>query len=207
MREERTLLLGNKRILLKKITYKEWRKINPKTNEYIGYFSPDHSRGSYYKFLRRGNLPKILEQIKLYCSQDFTFETESFIKKISFIPCYFYDNLLSFKDEEIPKDILIWRKNLKAILEKKFLPVLPFPVNQLKHILIDQKRSLQGKGIAFLNYWTLEVVSGRAKVGLCSSFDCDRIFSQSRKDQEYCSEYCRAKSLQLKNRRKTLNKA
>ena len=210
MNEERTLIVGDEKILLEKITFREWRGLNPKTSKYIGYFSPDYPRGQYYKFPKRENLPKILKQIKLFCDQNFTFETKSFIRKISFIPCYIFSNLSLFKDEEIPKEILTWRDELKNILEKKDPSVLNFPINQLEHIFIDKKLerigALKGSGLAFLNYWNLEIVAGRAKVGICSLSGCDRIFSQSRKDQEYCSEYCRGRSLMLRNKKKNLNK-
>lgn len=199
MKKERTLIVGDEKILLQKISQKEWRKINPKNSKYLGYFSPDYPRGKYYKFPKKENLSKILKHIKLYCDQEFTFETESFVRKISFIPCYIYNNLLLFADKEIPQDILIWKNNLKNILEKKNPAVLPFPTDQLKHFLIDRKQervgALQGKGIAFLNYWNLEIVASRANIKSCSLSGCNRIFIQSRRRiQKYCSESCRQKS-------------
>lgn len=208
--KERYLIVGDEKILLEKITFREWRGLNPKKSKYLGYFAPDYPRGQYYKFPKRENLTKILKQIKLYCEEDFTFETGSFIRKISFIPCYIFNNLSLVKDKNIPGDILIWRDDLKNILEKKDPSVLSFPTDQLKHIFVDRKGervgALQGRGLAFLNYWNLEIVAGRAKVGICSLLGCDRIFSQSRKDQEYCSEYCRGRSLMLRNKKKNLNK-
>lgn len=199
MKEEKILVVGGVNLMLQKITQKEWRTISPNDSRYLGYFSPDYPRGKYYKFPKKENLPKILKQIKLYCDQNFTFETENFIKKISFIPCYIYNNLLFFTDKEIPRDILDWRNDLKNILEKKDPSLLSFPTDELKHIFIDrgQERvgALEGKGIAFLNYWNLEIVAGRAKVGLCFLSGCNRIFIESRrKIQKYCSEYCRNKS-------------
>lgn len=206
MKEEKILMVGGEKILLQKITFREWRGLNPKKSKYTGYYSPDYPRGQYYKFPKRENLSLILKQIELYCSQEFTFETESFIRKISFIPCYIFNNLSLFKDEEIPKGILTWRNNLKNILEKKDPSILNFPVNQLEHIFITKKLerigALQGKGIAFLHYWNLEIIAGRAKVGICSLSGCDRIFSQSRKDQRFCCEAHRAKSLNLRNKNK-----
>ena len=207
MIKNKTIRIGRELLALEKVSYKVFRKINPrKKGEYLCYFSPGEG---YFKFKRENSLPALKKQLKMFLEKNTVYLENDFVNDISFIPVYFYNNLLLFDDESIPSDLKIWQSDLRSYIEREEIPDFPFnlilgPVKGWK------KPGLIGKGLDFLYYWLLQVIRGKVKVKVCSADDCEKIYIQSRSDSEFCSEPCRQRRIRerrkaKKSKNRTLN--
>lgn len=195
MIENKTIRIGNESLILKKVSWKVFRKINPrKIGKYLCYFSPGEG---YYRFKRENSLPALKKQLKMFLEKRTAYLEDDFVKDISFLPIYIYNNLLFFNAKEIPHDLKIWQRTLRSYIEGKEIPVLTFLLT-LGPIKGWKKPGLTGRGLDFLNYWLLKVIQHKVKVRICSAPDCERLYIESKGDQKYCSDQCLQRSLRRK---------
>lgn len=197
MTENKVVRIGNESLILKKISYKVFRKINPrKKSKYLCYFSPGEG---YFKFKRENSLPALKKQLKMFLEKNTVYLENDFVNDISFIPVYFYNNLLLFKDKSIPPDIKTWQLFFRTYLESGEIHTISFNLI-LGPVKGQKKNGLIGKGLDLLYYWFLQVILGKVKVKICSAEDCERIYIESKGDQKYCSEQCLQRSLKRRKR-------
>jgi len=197
MTENKTIRIGSELLVLEKVSYKVFRKINPRKNgKYLCYFSPGEG---YFKFKRKNSLLALKKQLDMFLEERTVYSENDFVKDISFLPIYFYNNLLLLEDKSTPPDIKAWQLFFRTYLESGETHAISF---NLKLALIKgwEKSSLIGKGLDFLYYWLLQVVRGKVKVKVCFADDCKRLYIESKGDQKYCSEQCMQRS--LKRRKK-----
>jgi len=198
MIENKVIRIGSESLTLERVSYKVFRKINPrKKGKYLCYFSPGEG---YFKFKRENSLPALKKQLNMFLEKRTVYSEDDFIKDISFIPVYLYNNLLLFEDENIPLDIKTWQLFFRSYLETREIPTISFNLT-LGPIKGQKKSGLIGKGLDFLYYWLLQVIQGKVKVKVCSADDCKRLYIESKGDQKYCSEQCLQRS--LKRRKKS----
>jgi len=201
MIENKVIRIGSESLTLERVSYKVFRKINPrKKGKYLCYFSPGEG---YFKFKRENSLPALKKQLNMFLEKRTVYSEDDFIKDISFIPVYLYNNLLLFEDENIPLDIKTWQLFFRSYLETREIPTISFNLT-LGPIKGQKKSGLIGKGLDFLYYWLLQVIQGKVKVKVCSADDCKRLYIESKGDQKYCSEQCLQRS--LKRRKKSEKK-
>ncbi|MBA7534079.1 hypothetical protein ES705_26325 [subsurface metagenome] len=182
---------------MEKVSYKVFRKINPRKNgKYLCYFSPGEG---YFKFKRKDSLPALKKQLDMFLEERTVYSEDDFVEDISFLPIYFYNNLLFFDAKDIPHDLKIWQNTLKLYIEGKEIHSLAFLL-MLGPIKGWKNPGLTGRGLDFLNYWLLKVIQHKVKVKVCSADDCEKIYIQSRSDSEFCSESCRQR--RIRERRK-----
>lgn len=199
MEEEKTLLIvGGKKLTLKKTSYEKFRRRNlTHSNRYLIYYDGKE----FWEILKEVGLPAVKEQIEKFLKEERSVKEDHFETGLGIIPIYFYNSLLEFK--EIPAKIKIWFKTLKAFLEEG--KVIELPSYDLKHRYIlrgSQKIAiLKGEGLSLLYDWLYRVYLGKIRIKICEA-DCNRIFIISRKDQRFCCEKHRAKTLHLKSKEK-----
>ena len=197
MIENKTIRIGSELLVLEKVSYKVFRKINPRKNgKYLCYFSPGEG---YFKFKRKDSLPALKKQLDMFLEERTVYSEDDFVEDISFLPIYFYNNLLFFDAKDIPHDLKIWQNTLKLYIEGKEIHSLAFLL-MLGTIKGWKNPGLTGRGLDFLNYWLLKVIQHKVKVKVCSADDCEKIYIQSRSDSEFCSESCRQR--RIRERRK-----
>ncbi|MBA7490839.1 hypothetical protein ES702_01382 [subsurface metagenome] len=198
MIENKTIRIGSESLILEKISHKVFRKINPrKKGKYLCYFSPGEG---YYRIKRENSLPALKKQLNTFLEKRTVYSEDDFIKDISFLPVYIYNNLLFFEDKSIPFELRTWQHFFRSYLESREIPTISFNLI-LAPIKGWKKSGLTGKGLDFLYYWLLQVVRGKVKVKVCSADDCKRLYIESKGDQKYCSEQCLQRS--LKRRKKS----
>lgn len=201
MIENKTIRIGSESLILERVSYKVFRKINPrKKDKHLCYFSPGEG---YFKFKRENSLPALKKQLDMFLEGKTVYSESDFIKDISFLPVYIYNNLSFFEDKSIPSDLKIWQSDLKSYIEREEISDFPFnlilgPVKGWK------KPGLIGKGLDFLYYWFFQVIQGKVKVKICSADDCEKIYIQSRSDSEFCSEPCRQRRIRERRKAKKL---
>ena len=201
MIENKTIRIGSELLALEKVSYKVFRKINPRKNGiYLCYFSPGEG---YFKFKRKNSLPALKKQLDMFLEERTVYSESDFIKDISFLPVYFYNNLLLFEDKSTPPDIKTWQLFFRSYLESKEIPTISFNLT-LGPVKGWKKPGLIGQGLDFLYYWFSQVMQDKVKVKVCSADDCERLYIESKGDQKYCSEQCLQRS--LKRRKKSRKK-
>ena len=201
MVENKKVRIGSESLILERVSYKVFRKINPRKNgKYLCYFSPGEG---YFKFKRENSLPALKKQLEIFLEKRTVYSEDDFIKDISFLPVYFYNNLSFFEDKNIPFELRAWQHFFRTYLESREIPAISFNLT-LAPIKGWEKSGLIGKGLDFLYYWLLQVVRGKVKVKVCSADDCKRLYIESKGDQKYCSEQCLQRS--LKRRKKSRKK-
>lgn len=199
MIENKTIRIGKELLILEKISYKVFRKINPrKKGKYLCYFSPGEG---YYRIKRENSLPALKKQLNMFLEKRTVYSEDDFIKDISFLPVYIYNNLSFFEDESVPLELRAWQQSFRSYLESREVPTISFNLT-LAPIKGWKKSGLTGRGLDFLYYWLLQIVRGKVKVKVCSADDCKRLYIESKGDQKYCSEQCLQRS--LKRRKKIL---
>lgn len=196
------LRVGKEYLPMEKISYKEFRKINPrKKGKYLCYFSPGEG---YFRIKRENSLPALKKQMEMFLSRKITYSEVNFLKQIRFIGAYFYNNLLMFEEKDVPRELKKWRLTLRNFLTGKKLPTLPS--YNLEHKITDfrgkRQNILIGSGLNFLYYWLGFVLEGEIGLKLCQAEGCERVYIQSKGDQKYCSEQCRQRSFQTKKRKR-----
>lgn len=201
MIENKTIRIGNGSLILERVSYKIFRKINPRKNgKYLCYFSPGEG---YYRIKRENSLLALKKQLDIFLEKKTAYLEDDFVKDISFLPIYFYNNLLFFNAKDIPHDLKIWQNTLKLYIEGKEIPGFSFLL-MLSPVKGWKKPGLTGRGLDFLYYWLLKVIQHKVKVKVCSADDCERLYIESKGDQKYCSEQCLQRS--MKRRKKSRKK-
>ena len=201
MIENKTIRIGNGSLILERVSYKVFRKINPRKNgKYLCYFSPGEG---YYRIKRENSLPALKKQLDMFLEKHTVYSEDNFIKDISFLPVYIYNNLLFFEDKSTPFELRIWQHFFSSYLESREIPTISFNLT-LAPIKGWKKPGLTGRGLDFLYYWFFQVIQGKVKVKICSADDCEKIYIQSRSDSEFCSEPCRQRRIRERRKAKKL---
>lgn len=208
MKEKLILRIGGDLVMLKPISFREFRRLHLKKNsKYLCYWDSQN----YYKIRKENALPKIKKQIILFCKQELTIPEETFTQKMGFLPVYFYNNILLLNGD-IPEIIKAWFLTLNSFLNDVKDIKLPTPLG-IRYILIDKmgiskkgqrETAFVGHGSAMLNLWLFRVIEGKISVKLCELDSCERIFMPSRSDQRFCSEPHRAKACKIRNKIKKI---
>ena len=199
MIENKTVRIGSESLMLEKVSYKVFRKINPrKKSKYLCYFSPGEG---YFKFKRENSLHALKKQLDMFLEERTVYSEDDFIKDISFLPVYFYNNLSFFEDESISSGLRTWQHFFRSYLESSEIPTISFNLT-LAFIKDWEKSSLTGRGLDFLYYWLFQVIKDKVKVRVCSADDCKRLYIESKGDQKYCSDQCLQRSLKRREKSK-----
>ncbi|MBA7526125.1 hypothetical protein ES705_18286 [subsurface metagenome] len=210
MKDRIILKVGDHLVMLKQISFRVFRRLHlAKNSKYLCYYDGQN----YYKFKKVSALPAIERQIILFCKQELTIPEETFIRKMGFLPVYFYNNILLLDD--VPEDIRAWFLALNSFLNGEKNIELPSSLG-IKYVLIDKmgiskkgqrETALVGRGSAMLNLWLFKVIEGRIPVKICEEQTCERIFIPSRNGdsktaQRFCSDVHRRKALDRRNKAK-----
>jgi len=210
MEEGILIKIGGELVKMEKVSYRVFRRINPKLNsKWLCYFDGRN----YYRFPKETSLDKILEQAKLFLDQEMVYPANDFTKKFGFLGIYIYNNLLFFDDKDLPEILKVFRNSLKIYMKEDKIPfLLPnYNIEYKKENWQGKRRvMLTGKGKDFLSYWLMQVFQDTVKVLNCEAPDCQRIFIPTRKSsltaQRFCSESCRGKTYNERKKKKILSK-
>lgn len=210
MQEGILVKIGGELVKMEKVSYRVFRRINPKLNsKWLCYYDGKH----YFRFLKETHLDKILEQAKLFLNQELIYTANNFNREFGFLGIYIYNNSLYFEDKDLPEILEIFRISLKTYLEGDKIPILPgYNVSYEKRDFRGARQNvIVGKGKDFLFYWLTQIFESRVKILECENPNCERIFipyktidktAQSKTSQRFCSESCRGKTYYRKIREK-----
>lgn len=208
MREGTIIKIGGELLKMEKVSYKVFRRINPKLNsKWLCLFDGKN----YYRFPKETNLKKLLEQAKLFLTQELEYSASNFNREFGFIPVYVFNNLLFFDNKEIPEILKVFRNSLKIYIEGDKIPILPDWTIEYKKKNFRGKRQnvIVGKGRDFLFFWLTEIFQDKVRVLECESPLCQRVFIPAKKGegqtaQRFCSESCRDRAFQIRRDRKSV---
>ena len=205
--DQEYLTIGGEKVPLEKITFKEWRSINPLKGKWIGYWWPGIG---YYK-ISRGTTKRARErQIKLILN-DNTFKTtqRTFLARFTFIALYVYNELLQSKVErQLDPLEKTWIEAIDHAIEKKLTKREFSQIEQISpHLKFQQKKDkielmISGKVKELFWLWLFHLYSGDVVLKECAAEDCSRLFRPSRSDQKWCSDQCKARILERGYRKK-----
>ena len=197
MREGLIVKIGGELVEMKKVSYRIFRRIKPKLNsEWLCYFDGKH----YFRFPKETNLDKILEQARLFLSQEMTFPANNFNREFGFLGVYIYNNALYFESKDLPEILTVFKNSLRTYIKEDKILILPdFNIEYKKEDFRGKRQNIiDGKGRDFLFFWLTQIFESKVKVLECEATNCKRIFIPYRKygltRSRFCSEDCRGKA-------------
>jgi len=205
--DQKYLTIGGEKVPLEKITFKEWRSINPLKGKWIGYWWPGVG---YYKISRGTTKEAREKQIRLILN-DTSFKTtqRTFLARFSFIALFIYNELLRSKAErQLDPFEKTWMQAIDHAMKKKPTKRELSQVEQVPpHLKFQQKKDkiepmIQGKVKELFWLWLSYLYLGNVVLKECVAEDCPRLFRPSRSDQKWCSDQCKARTLERGYRRK-----
>ena len=208
--DQEYLTIGGEKVPLEKITFKEWRSINPLKGKWIGYWWPGIG---YYKISRGTTKGAREKQIRDVLNDDtFRSTQRTFLGRFSFIALYVYNELLRSKEErQLDPSEKTWIQAIDHAMEDKLTKNESSQIEQVPlHLEFQQKKDkiepwIQGKVKELFWLWLSYVYSGDVVLRECAAGDCPRLFRPSRSDQKWCSDQCRTQMVQRRKREKLPN--
>ncbi|MBA7482827.1 hypothetical protein ES707_18326 [subsurface metagenome] len=205
--DQEYLTIGGEKVPLEKITFKEWRSINPLKGKWIGYWWPGIG---YYKISRGTTEGAREKQIRLILNDDaFRSTQRTFPARFTFIALYVYNELLRSKAErQLDPLEKTWIQAIDHATKKKLTKEELLRIEQVPpHLKFQQKKDkiepwIQGKVKELFWLWLSHLYSGDVVLKECVAGDCKRLFRPSRSDQRSCSDQCKARTLERGYRRK-----
>lgn len=208
MREGLIVKIGGELIKMEKVSYKVFRRINPKLNsEWLCYFDGKN----YFRFPKETNLSKILEQAKLFLRQEMVYTANNFNREFGFLGVYVYNNSLYFEDKDLPEIIRIFKNSLISYVKEDKILILPdFNIEYKREDFRGKRQNIiTGRGKDFLFFWLTQVFESKVKVLECEAPNCKRIFIPYRESGQtasrFCSETCRGETY-IEKKKNILNK-
>ncbi len=206
MKEDHIEIIGGEKIIMEKITYKEFRKIHPYKSKWLTFFAPGEG---YFRFEKEGTLNARIRQISDLWNRDMQFREDRFIRGFSGLALYIYNQILTWpekKQKEIP--FSQWKRAINRALDNG---MTEFERHKIEKTNIE--KTFRNEGRKIISYWKSKtenllyvwlsyVVKGDITLQRCNAPDCDRIFIPSQKDNIWCTERCRNMVNQKKYRQR-----
>jgi hypothetical protein len=208
--DQEYLTIGDEKVPLEKITFREWRSINPLKGKWIGYWWPGIG---YYKILRGATKGAREKQIRDILNDDtFRSTQRTFLGRFSFIALYVYNELLRSKAErQLDPLEKTWIQAIDHAMEGKLTKNESSQIEQVPlYLEFQQKKDkiepwIQGKVKQLFWLWLSHLYLGDVVLRECAAKDCPRLFRPSRSDQKWCSDQCRTQMVQRRKREKLTN--
>lgn len=197
--------VGGIRLKMKKISFKEFRRMHPLRGKYVSFWMPG---SGYWKVSRGRSKEARANQIKMILRDSFNVTKRTFLGRFTMIGLYVYNELLRAKDEGAFDPLeKSWLNAIDRLLSHRLTDEeLHRIIESSSHFTLEPKKGekismIKGKVYDLFWFWLFYVYTGRVKIKRCAAEDCERIFSPSRSgngktSQIYCSDVCRSRIAQ-----------